>query len=723
MTDLSVQLIRPPYKTDSICPPINLMALAAHVEPHFPVSITDFVLPYIHDEMSLDAQGIVRAARRVLETETPVLGFTSMCSSYAAALRIAQECKRQDPDRYIVMGGPHASFVHAETLKAFDFVDAVIVGEGEGPLLKLLGAVKDQRTLDGIRGLSFRRGGEIIHTEPGPVVDDLDSLPLPAFHLIPDPSLYFGTDEERFIEIEVGRGCPFACTFCSTSAFFSRKYRVKSPARVVQEMRWLKQHWNVASMGLIHDNLTSNKKKVWEFCKYILDCGESFRWHCSSRTDTIDRPLMEIMRAAGCQSIFFGVETGSDEMQKIMGKRLKVASVRETFKNLGAVGIDSTASFIIGFPEETPAMLEQTLQMALDLRLTGVRDIQLHPLSALPGTQLLDKHEERLVFDPRLLSFHDITSVIDITETERRWIQANRRIFSNFYAVQPLHYPLELVHRIRGCYFYLAHFRPFALQCIHRIVGLTHVAIVERLCAHLPATFEEWQPDALIGALNAVIAGLDGEKRFIQDIVVYEEMIAGLSCYSDGGNGWIHFKGRADAKPAAGPQLRPARSAALHYDVLAAIGAMRQNVFSLPPPRDMHLAVVLEADTWRLRAFEVDGLTSGIIGRVSQGAVLTDVLHDLAGELDGLGSGQELDWVEELLTHLDTVGLLATSTRPGWPAGGGMQGRATQDADPRGPASAEDSVWADSTAMPPQPREGKYRTEDGVPALATGRRM
>src|SRR5262249_52902244 len=117
MKNLSVQLIRPPYKTDSICPPINLMALAAHIEPHYPTTITDFILPYIHNEMALDAGGIKRAAQEILTIDTPILGFTSMCSSYAAALRIAQECKRQDPGRYIVFGGPHASFVHQETLK------------------------------------------------------------------------------------------------------------------------------------------------------------------------------------------------------------------------------------------------------------------------------------------------------------------------------------------------------------------------------------------------------------------------------------------------------------------------------------------------------------------------------------------------------------------------------------------------------------------------------
>src|SRR5688572_10183239 len=157
-----ISLIRPPYKTDSICPPINLMVLAAAIEPWHRVSIRDFVVPYIHDEMSLDAVGLRRAARQVLEDPAPVLGFTSMCSSYAAALRIAQECKRQDPGRFILFGGPHAGFVARETMQAFDFVDAVVAGEGESTLRDLLDAIRDGRPLAGVDGVTWRDGDHIV---------------------------------------------------------------------------------------------------------------------------------------------------------------------------------------------------------------------------------------------------------------------------------------------------------------------------------------------------------------------------------------------------------------------------------------------------------------------------------------------------------------------------------------------------------------------------------
>src|SRR5262249_5194491 len=155
-------------------------------------------------------------------------------------------------------------------------------------LLEVLDALRDGRSFEGIRSLWYRDGDRIVHTPRRPVIDDLDTLPVPSFHLVEDIADYFAKGVERFIEIEAGRRCPFDCNFCSTSLFFARKYRVKSPERLLSEMRWLRDNWGIRAFGLIHDNLTSNKEKVRQFCQHILDAGESFSWFCSSRTDTID---------------------------------------------------------------------------------------------------------------------------------------------------------------------------------------------------------------------------------------------------------------------------------------------------------------------------------------------------------------------------------------------------------------------------------------------------
>ncbi|MFZ5823909.1 MAG: B12-binding domain-containing radical SAM protein [Bacillota bacterium] len=661
-----IQLIRPPYKTDSICPPINLMALAAYCESHYSVSLTDFLVPYVRNEISLDAEGIRRAGHQILENPAPVLGFTSMCGSYAAALRIARECKRLDPSRFILFGGPHASFVDVDTLQRFGFVDAIVIGEGEQTLLELLQALDSGQSLHYIQGLTFRDGDRVVQTERRPVVNDLDLLPFPAFHLIPNVDAYYEGESVRFMEIEAGRGCPFNCNFCSTSLFFTRRYRVKSPQRIVAEMRWLKEHWNIQSFGLLHDNLTSRKEKVRELCRFIMDTGEEFEWFCSSRADTIDRDLINTMTEAGCRGVFFGVETGSPDMQKAVGKRSNLDNATETFADLVAAGLDSTASFIIGFPEESLTQLEETLTMALKLRLLGIKEVQLHPLSALPGTRILAEHVDRLRFQSHLLTFHDITSVIDMTETEMEWIEQHRHIFSNFYAITPMHYPLELVYQIRGCYFQLIHARPSTLYAMHKLGGLRHTDIVHRLTAKLPSQFEQWTRPELLKALVSVLSELpEAIRPIIMDIHTYEKALATTATFTDGANGWVRYKG--SLPPAYGgeplhPTLKPAQVIDLRYDIPA---LLRQLVNGLPEQvvqRDSHLAVVFEWQGRRLRTLEVDPLTAHIIGSNRSGEALPACLERLSRENPYLQTDEERDqWMGRVLDHLEGAGLLVSA--------------------------------------------------------------
>lgn len=660
---MKLHLIRPPYKTDSICPPINLMALGAYVESRHPVKMTDFVVPYVRGEMSLGPAGIREAAARLLEHPAQVLGFTSMCSSFAAAVRLAEECKRQDPTRWILFGGPHVSFVATESMKAFPWIDAVIAGEGEGALLDLLDALDEGRPIAGIRNLIHRDGDRIVEEPRRPVVDDMDSLPLPSFHLVENIEDYYAEGTERFIEIEAGRGCPFDCNFCSTSLFFARKYRVKSSGRLTDEIRWLKKNWNIQAFGLIHDNLTSNKDKVRAFCQGIRESGETFSWFCSSRTDTIDRPLMEIMRETGCKGIFFGVETGSQEMQKIVGKRLKMHRVRETFQHLLEVDISSTASFIIGFPDEKLESLEQTLTLALSLRVLGVRDVQLHPLSALPGTQILDLHEEQLVFHPYLLTFHDITSVIDLTEVEYQWIEKYRRIFSNFYAVKPLHYPIEFVYQVRGCYFFLIHFRPYTLSALHALGKLKHIEIVKLLTAKLPADYEQWTHPELERALAAVLADQPPEiAEFLAEVEAYERSILATAEFTSGDNGWVRYKGLIPTEQGEldeGPRLKPCQALTLEFDIPLAVQQLREGRLEAPPRRSLHLVLVFEWQGRRLRTLEVSPLIARILQQVAQGTSLTRALAELSQENPYLSSDDEREqWITETLHSLLRIGLL-----------------------------------------------------------------
>src|SRR5262249_11540905 len=152
-----------------------------------------------------------------------------------------------------------------------------------------------------VPGLTYRSKGQPRRTPNAAVIKDLDALPTPAYHL---------TGELRGAPratLEMGRGCPFSCTFCSTNDFFRRNFRLRSPERILQDMRSLAVAYGVSDFDLIHDMFTVDKRRVVVFCKAMIASGEKFTWACSARTDCVDEELLELMAEAGCQGLFFGI--------------------------------------------------------------------------------------------------------------------------------------------------------------------------------------------------------------------------------------------------------------------------------------------------------------------------------------------------------------------------------------------------------------------------------
>src|SRR5215472_11262265 len=171
------------------------------------------------------------AASYFRDRQFDFVGFSSVCSSYPVTLRIACEVKRRQPYSIVAFGGPQASAVDVATLEAYAPIDLVVRGEAEETLPQLLEALDQGGLLDDIPGITFQHDGKIVRNPDAAGITDLDTLPFPAFHLLPD------METCRFMPLELGRGCPFSCTFCSTNDFFRRRFRLKSPARMLEEMR------------------------------------------------------------------------------------------------------------------------------------------------------------------------------------------------------------------------------------------------------------------------------------------------------------------------------------------------------------------------------------------------------------------------------------------------------------------------------------------------------
>ena len=376
-------------------PQLGILSIAAVLETRGDSpEIVDLNRTYFH---LADSAGISRlddfaefAASIFAAKDAEVFGFTSICSSYPLTIRIAKAVKAIRPKCTILFGGPQASVVDTQTLAAFPFVDFVLRGEAEESLPLLLEELAGGRRMERVPGLTYRAEGQPRRNPNAPVIQDLDALPSAAYHLTGE------LEGAHRATLEMGRGCPFACTFCSTNDFFRRNFRLRSPVRILRDMRNLAVSYGLSDFDLIHDMFTVDRRRVVAFCEAMIASGERFTWSCSARTDCVDEPLLELMADAGCHGLFFGIETGSARMQTIIDKHLDPRRAAEIINAAERLGIGTTVSLITGFPEETQEDLRQTVSMLMHSARCPRSDPQLNLLAPLAETPLHGKYKNQL---------------------------------------------------------------------------------------------------------------------------------------------------------------------------------------------------------------------------------------------------------------------------------------------------------------------------------------
>ncbi len=373
-------------------------------------------------------------------------GFSTVCSSYPLTLRIAAEVKCAHPKSVIVLGGPQASVVDIATMRAYPWIDLVVRGEAEQTLPMLVDALAGYGALAAIPGITFRQQKDIVRNPAAPLVADLDALPFPAFHLFPD------VRHCRHFPLELGRGCPFSCTFCSTNDFFRRNFRLKSPAQMVADMRRVRQTYGINSFELVHDMFTVDRKRVVAFCEALLEAKrnnpeDEFIWGCSARTDCVDEDLIALMSKAGCRGIFFGIETGSRRMQKIIDKGLELNDSAERVRSCDKFKINTAVSLMAGFPDETMDDLRDTAAFFVDSLRYDHADPQLSILAPLAGTPISTQHKDALVLNDGVadMSYRGWRQELE----DHAMIAAHPEIFSSFYSAPLPHLDREFLKELR----------------------------------------------------------------------------------------------------------------------------------------------------------------------------------------------------------------------------------------------------------------------------------
>lgn len=489
---MKVCLVSPPTVTDLEDPaiaghkairliaehaPVGVLSLAAVLDKRnietFVVDLNRLYYQYLQDsQYSLDTGAFFAYLKDYFATLSfDVFGLSTICSSYPLTLRLAAAIKKNFPQSLIILGGPQASVVDMPTLDSFPAVDFIVRGEAEETFPALLQALATQTDYRNVPGISFREADTVVRTPPAPLIGNLDDLPLPAYHLYPHMT------ESQYIALELGRGCPFACKFCSTNDFFRRNFRLKSPQHLIAEMKTLKETYHLDKFDLIHDMFTVDRRKVVAFCDALLASGESFYWDCSARTDCVSEDLIALMAQAGCRGIFFGIETGSQRMQKLVKKNIDLGEAMGIIACTNRHQISTTISLITGFPDETLVDLRDTIAFIGEALSFEHVTPHLHILAPLAETPYHAMYREQLTLDG---IFSDMSyQGWRQDPLDENLIAGHPDIFPNFYAVPT---PLDRT--------YLKEIREFLLYSIQWFRWL--MVALHQSDHHLGDVFDYW---------------------------------------------------------------------------------------------------------------------------------------------------------------------------------------------------------------------------------------
>ncbi|MBU7017685.1 MAG: cobalamin B12-binding domain-containing protein [Theionarchaea archaeon] len=411
---MKVLLIDPPIQVwelmgDCCAPPLGLAYIAAVLERN------DIPVELIHcNGMNISWKDLPRLIRK---SSPDILGTGAMTPMFSGAVKLVTMAKEIDPQIKTVVGGSHVTFTYEDTLRQIPEIDIVVRGEGEETIVDLVKCLETRSDLKNVKGIAYRNNGNITVTENRPPVD-VNSLPLPAYHLLPMEKYHFEFLEE-FSTMLTSRGCPFSCTFCSEWGFWGRPWRARNPESVGEELEIVTRKYKRKSVWFGDDCFNANYNHIKGICEQIEERDLDVQWFYQGRADFLIeyRDLLPLMQKTGNVMTQIGVEASTNEGLTSLNKKVSVEQMKEAVHLMKKYDIVSQGLIIIGTPEDTKESILHKIAYMKSLKV----DFPIFTMfTPFPGSIVYEKAKEENLIEDFDFDHFDMAYVVMPTDKMRR---------------------------------------------------------------------------------------------------------------------------------------------------------------------------------------------------------------------------------------------------------------------------------------------------------------
>ncbi|MFH1452513.1 MAG: radical SAM protein [Armatimonadota bacterium] len=332
--------------------------------------------------------------KRIRDFSPDIVGVSSHFTRQRDnAHRIYKLVKTIDKNIITVAGGAHPTADPEEEIKG-EFLDYIILGEGEDSFLELLKYLEGTLPEDKLDGISFKKDNKPYIIPKNRFIEDLDSIPMPSYELI-NWDKYFGQKychgmrkKDRYMPVITSRGCPFGCVFCSASKVWGRKFRTRSPENVIEELKFLKKKYGIEEIIFEDDNLTLDVERAEKLFDLMIKENLNLIWDTPNGVAAfaLNERIIKKMKKSGCYCLNLAIESGNQsDLDKIIKKPLDLKKVPPLLKYAKKIGMETGIFIVIGIPGQTEKSMKDSFRYAAKL---GIYDPFISIATPYPGTEL-----------------------------------------------------------------------------------------------------------------------------------------------------------------------------------------------------------------------------------------------------------------------------------------------------------------------------------------------